>query len=42
MALDPRNPQAQTALRQVIAVQNDANEDIFRQASTMPMPSSPR
>ncbi|WP_050452016.1 hypothetical protein [Candidatus Burkholderia verschuerenii] len=41
VSLDPRNAQAQTVLRQAMAVQNDANEDVFRQASAMPMPVSP-
>jgi hypothetical protein len=41
VSLDPRNPQAQTVLRQAMAVQNDVNEDVFRQASTMPMAVSP-
>ncbi len=38
VALDPRNPQAQTLLRQATAAQAEANTAYFRQASALPAP----
>ncbi|WP_175939666.1 hypothetical protein [Caballeronia sp. BCC1704] len=38
VALDPRNPQAQTLLRQAMAAQAEANTAYFRQASALPAP----
>jgi hypothetical protein len=41
VALEPRNPQSQTALRQAMAVQTEANTEYFRQASAIPQPVTP-
>ncbi|WP_248321462.1 hypothetical protein [Caballeronia sp. Sq4a] len=38
VALDPRNPQTQTLLRQATAAQAEANTAYFRQASALPAP----
>ncbi|WP_277186268.1 hypothetical protein [Caballeronia sp. BR00000012568055] len=41
VALEPRNPQSQTALRQAMVVQTEANTEYFRQASAIPQPVTP-
>ncbi len=41
VALDSRNPQAQGALRQALAVQIEANTEYFRQASALLVPATP-
>lgn len=41
VSLDPRNAQAQAALHQALALQNEANTEYFRQASGIPRPTVP-
>jgi hypothetical protein len=41
VALEPRNPQSQSALRQAMAVQTEANTEYFRQAGAIPQPMTP-
>ncbi|BAN22362.1 putative uncharacterized protein [Caballeronia insecticola] len=41
VALDPRNGQAQSSLRQALSVQNETNTEYFRQASGIPKPVVP-